>query len=160
MKEVRLFTAGPDFAEDAAVLALLREAFASMQGRIDPPSSLHRLDPEGLAAKRRAERLILARDADGIVGCIFLAHQSDHAYASKLAVAPARQRQGIARALLAEAEGQADRPVLRLQSRVELVENHALFLRCGFREVARTAHAGYDRPTSITFEKTVRAIPD
>ncbi len=160
MKEIRLCTAGPDFAEDAAVLALLRDAFAGMERRIDPPSSLGQLDLDGMVRKRRSERLILGRDDTDIVGCIFLAHRPDHAYAGKLAVAPPRRRQGIARALLAEAQRQADRPVLRLQSRIELVENHALFLRCGFREVARTAHAGYDRPTSITFEKTVRTIAD
>ena len=33
-----------------ALLALIARAFAYMEGRIDPPSSLHRLTPQGLAA--------------------------------------------------------------------------------------------------------------
>ena len=31
--------------------------------------------------------------------------------------------------------------------------NQAFFASLGYREVARTAHAGYDRPTSITMRK-------
>ena len=46
-------------------------------------------------------------------------------------------------------------PVLELQTRVELTENHATFRALGFVEVARTAHPGYDRPTSITFRRPV-----
>ncbi len=61
-----------------AVLALLHRAFAFMEGRIDPPSSLHRLDAAGLAAKaagravlpglsrRAAGRLRLLRAAGGL----------------------------------------------------------------------------------------------
>jgi hypothetical protein len=43
--------------------------------------------------------------------------------------------------------------VLELQTRVELEENHAAFRAMGFAEAGRTAHPGYDRPTSITFRK-------
>ena len=46
-------------------------------------------------------------------------------------------------------------PVLELQTRVELVENQAAFLAMGFVEVGRTAHKGYDRPTSITYRRAV-----
>jgi hypothetical protein len=59
---------------------------------------------------------------------------------------------------VAEAEAMArelGRPVLELGTRVELTENHAAFAALGFREVARTAHAGYDRPTSVTMERAV-----
>lgn len=44
---------------------------------------------------------------------------------------------------------------LRLETRVELTENHAAFGRMGFVKVSETAHAGFDRPTSITMEKII-----
>jgi hypothetical protein len=37
-----------------------------------------------------------------------------------------------------------------------LTANHGAFARLGFREMARTAHDGYDRPTSITMRKVLR----
>jgi hypothetical protein len=42
---------------------------------------------------------------------------------------------------------------------VELVENHAAFQALGFAETGRTAHSGFDRPTSITYRKSVREQP-
>jgi hypothetical protein len=44
---------------------------------------------------------------------------------------------------------------LELQARVELTANHAAFARLGFHETGRTAHEGYDRPTSVTMRKTL-----
>lgn len=44
---------------------------------------------------------------------------------------------------------------IELQTRIELAANHAAFARLGFREIARTAHEGYDRPTSITMRKAL-----
>ena len=46
-------------------------------------------------------------------------------------------------------------PVLELETRVELVENHLIFRRLGFVETGRKAHEGFDRPTSITFQKLI-----
>jgi hypothetical protein len=43
---------------------------------------------------------------------------------------------------------------VELQTRIELVENHAIFAALGFVETARTAHKGYDRPTTLTFRKS------
>jgi hypothetical protein len=44
---------------------------------------------------------------------------------------------------------------IELQTRIELTANHAAFARLGFRETERTAHPGYDRPTSITMRKAL-----
>jgi hypothetical protein len=38
---------------------------------------------------------------------------------------------------------------------VELLENHATFRALGFVQTAATAHTGYTRPTSLTFERPV-----
>ena len=50
---------------------------------------------------------------------------------------------------------QRGKRALELQTRIELVANHATFARMGFVEVARTAHEGFDRPTSITYRKAL-----
>lgn len=148
---MRVGVAGEDFAEDAAVLALLQDAFAFMAERIDPPSSLDRMTVADIAAKRAVEALLIAREGARIAGCAFVSDRGDHGYLGKLAVAQDQRGRGIARQLVESAA--ALHPVLRLQTRIELVENHATFARMGFREIARTTHPGFSQPTSITMER-------
>lgn len=137
-------------------MSLILRAFAFMDGRIDPPSSALALTAGSLARKARSETVLLAHLGERLAGCAFLAERGDCIYLGKLAVDPASQGQGIGRALLAAAEDHARRagkPAIELQTRVELTENHVAFSRLGFRETARTAHAGYRRPTSLTMRK-------
>ena len=140
----------------AALLDLIRGSFAYMDGVIDPPSSMHLLDVSTLAEKCARETVFIALDGERIVGCVFLAHRGGHAYVGKLAVAPDRQGRGIGGMLMRAAEEEVRRLGLSrivLQSRIELTANHAAFARFGFVESERTAHAGYDRPTSLTMTK-------
>jgi GNAT superfamily N-acetyltransferase len=146
------------FADHAALLALLREAFAYMAGRIDPPSSLARMTGEDIARKAATEDLFLARDGARPVACLF-GRAAGGVYAiGKMAVAGDRRGTGLARALVAAAENRArvlGLPALELQSRVELTENHAIFAALGFTETGQTAHPGHRRPTSVTFRRPV-----
>ena len=154
---IRISQAGPD-EEWSELLALLHRAFAFMEGRIDPPSSLHLLDPSGLKAKATAEICLLARDGGAIIGCVFCEPRDRTLYIGKLAVDPAHQGQGVGRALLARAEAEArvrNLPMLELQTRVELTDNHEAFVSMGFIRTGETNHPGYDRPTSVTMRKTV-----
>lgn len=142
----------------APVIRLLTGAFAYMDGLIDPPSSLTRMTPESFAAEARDKELWVIPGPDGPVACIVLSPAADHLYLGKLAVAAEYRGRSLARQMIALAERRARAlglPRLRLQSRVELSGNHATFAHMGFRETARTAHPGHDRPTSITFEKPV-----
>lgn len=145
-------------ADMTPVRALLAEAFGYMEGRIDPPSSLHRMGAAELAAEAaRAELWILGPDAAPLA-CMLLTAKPDHLYLGKLAVAAARRGEGLSRRMIDHAVQRAQAlglPQIRLQTRVELVENHAAFRAMGFSEVARTAHPGFDRPTSITFARAV-----
>lgn len=145
--------ADQNFDADAAVLAVLHAAFAGMNGRIDPPSSLDGMGVADITRKRQVEILLTARDDTRIVGCVFLAPHADHVYLGKLAVLPDLHGRGIGRQLVQAAIAAAPHPVIRLQTRVELLENHATFARLGFVEIARTAHPGYTRPTSITMQR-------
>lgn len=145
-----------DFNDWVALLTLLRAAFAGMEGRVDPPSSLSRLDVAGLHAKAQAEDLFVIRTAGDLVACGFGVPVADAYYLSKLAAAPQHQGQGHARRLIETAAARArglGLSRLTLQTRVELVENHALFLALGFRQTGATAHQGHDRPTSLSFSR-------
>lgn len=139
-----------------ALLALIRTAFAGMQGRIDPPSSMHRLTVDDIARQAvDGEVWVIGTPP---VACLFLTAEPGALYLHKLAVAPTAQRQGHARALIDAAELRARSlglPRLRLQTRIELAENHATFRALGFTQTAVTAHPGYSRPTTLTFERAV-----
>ncbi|WP_371170397.1 GNAT family N-acetyltransferase [Aliiroseovarius sp. 2305UL8-7] len=138
------------------ILELLHRAFASMEGRIDPPSSLHRLTAEGIAEQSHTgEVWVIDHKA-----CVFLTPKPDYTppalYLGKLAVDPVAQGQGLGRQLVKLAEERAHALSfgrLILQTRVELVENHAMFSKLGFRKIAESSHDGYDRITDFTFAK-------
>jgi len=149
----------PQLATDPAhwppILALLHEAFAYMEGRIDPPSSLHALTPEALTRQSELGEIWVI---GAPVACVFLTPKPGALYVGKLAVAAGHRGQGLARHLIELADERArvlSLPALELETRVELVENQAAFRAMGFEEVGRTAHPGYDRPTSITYRRAV-----
>lgn len=147
------------FADWPELLALLHRAFAFMDGRIDPPSSLLRLDVAGLAAKAGAERCFLAFGGERLAGCVFCEPRPGCLYLGKLAVDPELQGRGVGRALMARAEAEARAlglAALELQTRVELVENHATFDAMGFVRTGESAHPGHVRPTSLTMRKALR----
>ena len=139
-----------------ALLALLHRAFASMEGIIDPPSSLHILTAEGIAEQARTgEVWVIGQPARA---CVFLTPKPDALYLGKLAVDPAHQGHGLGRALVENAAQRARAlglPALELQTRIELTTNHATFRRMGFIKTAATAHPGYSRPTTLTFRRVV-----
>jgi len=137
-----------------AALDVMRAAFAGMEGRIDPPSSTKQLTVNELAKVAvRAEVWVAGTP---VAGTVVLTPKGKVLYVGKLAVR--KRRAGLGRALMALAEVRATAlgfGWLELQSRVELVEVHAVFKALGFREIGRTTHEGFMRPTSIVFRKTV-----
>lgn len=138
-----------------AVLQLIQTAFAGMEGRIDPPSSMHRLTADSIAAQAKNGEVLVIEDPHP-VACVFLTPKPDHLYLGKLSTAASHRGQGLGAQLIAAAEHRAralNLPALQLETRIELTENHAYFARHGFKETARTAHPGYERPTSITLRK-------
>lgn len=144
--------------DPAPVLALIRAEFAYMEGRIDPPSSMLQLTEDAVRRQAEAGEVWGLGPAEAPEACVFLTPKEGALYIGKLAVAQAVRGRGYARMLVDLAEERAralDLPTLELQTRVELVENHATFRALGFEKVGETAHEGYDRPTSYTFRKMV-----
>ena len=153
---VRAVRHGPDDAALADVLALLRASFAFMDGRIDPPSSLHRLTLGEVRAHCRAGEVWSVGTPPH--ACVFLTPRPEALYLGRLAVAPGRRGRGLARALVGLAERRARARglvALELDVRVELGENRAAFRALGFVEVSSHAHPGYDRPTFVGMRRAV-----
>ncbi|UXT23535.1 GNAT family N-acetyltransferase [Agrobacterium tumefaciens] len=148
---------GEEFDRWQELLALIMFSFAYMDGVIDPPSSANRLTLENLAEKARVEIAFVALDRDEIVGCLFCRPEPPAClYVGKLCVSPKAQGKGIGRMLLEQAEALARElalPALRLETRIELIANHAKFAAWGFVKTAENAHAGYNRTTSIEMTK-------
>ncbi|MCA1370561.1 GNAT family N-acetyltransferase [Bradyrhizobium sp. BRP14] len=138
------------------LLSLILSSFAYMDGRIDPPSSAHALTVASLRQKAVDEIAFAVTAGRELLGCVFCKPEPDCLYIGKLAVAPKAQGRGVGRMLLAVAEETARTlalPALRLQTRIELTENHATFAAWGFVETSRSAHPGFTRPTSLEMRK-------
>lgn len=155
LRAPRRLTGADDFGP---AIAVLRAAFAAMDGVIDPPSSLTRQTDADLRAEGLKAEFWVMEDLGRPVATMMLTPRADHLYLGKLATDASFRRQGLARQMVRHALGRARTlglPEVRLQVRIELADNHATYLALGFTEVERTAHAGYDRPTSVTYSRGV-----
>ena len=156
MNRVTILRLDETFSDWDGLLSLIWQSFASMHGRIDPPSSATALTGEALQRRAGNEIGFLAVEDRKLAGCIFCRPESQSLYIGKLAVLPGLQGKGIGRQLLAAAEAVALRrnlAVLRLETRIELAENHATFAAWGFVKTAENTHSGFTRTTSIEMQK-------
>jgi len=138
----------------AEALRLIQTVFAEHDGRVDPPSSMHRLTLGDLENPGK-EIWTLGPEPRAIV---VLTPQRDALYLGKLAVSPKYRGQGLSRVLVEHAAKRAlsfGLKHLDLETRIELVENHAAFAKMGFVKIAENAHPGYDRVTSIKMRRTL-----
>lgn len=143
------------------ILVLLHLCFAYMEGRIDPPSSLHALTVADLV--KHIERGEVWAVGSPPVACMFLTEKTDCLYLGKLAVHESQRGKGLARKLVSLAEDRArnlGKPYLELQTRIELVENHTAFAKLGFTRTATGTHPGFDRVTECTMRKRVTSSED
>jgi GNAT superfamily N-acetyltransferase len=143
-------------ADIPAALAVLHTAFEEYQGRLDPPSRVHRETVESLAGAMAAGRLILAELDATLVGCVLYHAELDHIYFGRLAVLPAYRRRGVAGVLIAYVEQRGrelNLPCVRLGVRVGLPELRDRYQRLGYRQVEARQHEGYAEPTYLIMEK-------
>jgi predicted N-acetyltransferase YhbS len=164
LPEVKFSVRAMQQPDARAVAALIRAAFAAQSAVTDPPPSALRVTAEDIAACLRADGGAVAEAAGLLAGSALWNEQDGGLYLGRLAVAPARRGRGIARALVATAEGVARRmalPRIHLSTRLVLLDNRWLFATCGFVETGRAAHPGYAEPTFVNMERwLVPATPD
>ncbi|MEO0372069.1 MAG: GNAT family N-acetyltransferase [Pseudomonadota bacterium] len=144
----------PDSAAIPQVLSLVQRSFAFMEGRTDPPSSMHRLTEDAIAQHCRTGEVWTMDDP--VTACIFLTLKPETLYVGKLAVDATMRGRGLARKLIQHAELRAhalNLSALEVEVRIELTENHRTFDRMGFVKTAEAAHEGYHRPTYFILRK-------
>ena len=137
----------PATAEDqTAIEAVVIAAYSVYVERIGKPPGPMLDDYAVLIA---AGAVSVCEDSDGtIAGIIVLLPKPDYLLLDNIAVAPARQGQGLGRRLIAFAEQQARRRgcrELRLYTHEKMSENIVLYARLGFAETGRGNQDGYDR---------------
>ena len=153
---------GDDVLAFNDVLALLRTSFKYMDGRIDPPSSIHQLTVQGMQDHCQTGGEIWAIGRP-LFGCMFLKPKTDCLYLGKLAVREEMRGQGACRVLIDHAERRAvslGLSEIELETRIELTENHRVFSRLGFSIVSSGSHEGFDRPTDFLLRKQVSLSAD
>lgn len=154
---IALSQAGPD-ANFAAILDLIRTSFAYMEARIEPPSSMHRLTLGSIRLHAAEQEIWVAASGQTLAGCVFFTRKPNSLYVGKLAIAAPFRKQGLARRMIDKAAERArahSLEALELEVRIELTENREAFAAMGFRKIAKNAHPGFNRTTSITMQKAV-----
>ncbi|MBR0557546.1 GNAT family N-acetyltransferase [Ciceribacter sp. L1K23] len=150
---------GLSFDRWEELFELILSSFSYMNGIIDPPSSALSMTPQSLREKARQEIGFVAREDDELTGCIFCRPEPPSClYIGKLAVAPSHQNRGIGTRLMGRADDLA-RSIgyrqLRLETRIELTDNHRRFRSMGFELFSEGRHRGFDRTTFIEMRKRV-----
>ena len=144
----------------AAVAALIRAAFADQSVVTDPLPSALRITEADVTEHLRSGGGAVAEEAGALAGSALWAERDGGLYLARLAVTPARQGRGIAKALVAAAEAAAHAmglPRVHLSTRLVLLDNRRLFATCGFVETTREAHPGYAEATFVNMEKRLIA---
>ena len=136
------------------VLRLIQDAFAYMEGRIHPPSSMQSLTAENRRAHCRSGEIWAV--GKPLVACVVLTEKGNDLYVGKLAVGPNARHKGYARGLIAHAETRAKalgKLGLLLNVRIELTENHAAFEKMGFDQTGTGTPPGLSKPTYLIMRK-------
>ncbi len=144
--------AGSDAAD---VAALIRTAFEALSVALDPPPSALR-ETGGSVLDHLAAGGGAVFDSAGIAGCVLWRVEAGGLYVCRLAVAPGRRREGIARHLLRAAEAEArqqGQPRLHVGVRLALNGNRRLFAAAGYVEGTHRTHEGCTTPTWVEAEK-------
>jgi len=156
---MKLLPIDEKFEDWDGLLALILASFSYMHSRIDPPSSALRLTLQSLKEKAKVEKAYVAVDNGRPLGCVFCKPEPpDCLYIGKLAVDPQEQRKGVGRLMLQAAIDYAIEcglPCLRLETRIELKENHDVFARWDFVRTLKASHPGFTHPTFIEMRKAI-----
>ena len=142
-----------------ALRVFILNAFEYMDARIDPPSSIHRMDAKAFQQKALDETLVAANFEGKMIGCMFCRNEPDWLYVGKVAVDDEMRGKGIARMLIDHAFQMARENNLlglELETRIELLENHRTFEKLGFIKEAEYCHSGFKKLTTILMRAVLK----
>ncbi|MCR0983031.1 GNAT family N-acetyltransferase [Roseomonas populi] len=131
--------------DEATIRALVERAYAPyvpLLGRRPAP-----MDDDFAARIAQGQAHVMERDG-ALVALAVIEDRADHLWIEDLAVEPGLHGQGIGRALLAFAEGEARRlglRELRLLTNERMERNRAIYARAGFQETERREEMGFRR---------------
>ena len=140
----------------AAILDILRAAFAEYEGFLDPPSGAHDETPGTVRRRMARGGAVMAIVGDVPVGCAFYEAVDGLLYFGRLSVLPHFRRRGIGTALLDSVEQRARNTGaagVRLGVRLQLPHLLTRYERLGYRITKDMTHAGYEHPTYVFMEK-------
>lgn len=143
-------------ADAPLILATVLQAFKSLEGVINPPSSVFKETQESILAKLRLGGVYLAYKESQVVGCVLYEIQDKSVYLGRLSVIPEYRQQGIATQLVHAVEQKAidlEKSQINLYVRIQLIQNQNFFKSLGFRRIAEHTHEGFSNPTYISMMK-------
>ena len=142
--------------DSAAIADLVRRAFSTQSRPTNPPSSALKETAATITDHLAHGGGAVLENGEVIVGVVLWNEEDDALYIGRLSVHPELRRQGIARALMDEAEREARRRgIMRmtLGVRLELEDNRRFFRSCGFEDAELRRHAGFSEPTWVLMER-------
>lgn len=149
----------PEFADWGRLLTLLREAFADVIGRIDPPSTVYDLTTDQLRDKASKHSLLLAVDGNDPVACLYLRSAGKALFVERFAIRRTHRGSGLARRMIERANLEAQyrgHAFLALETRVALIENQSKFASFGFEIVGGRTHPGHAETTTYRMQRRVQ----
>ena len=99
-------------------------------------------------AQIEAGHVYVIEAGGSVAGFIVLYRRGDHIHVENVAIFPARQRQGLGRALLSFAEAEAKRrdiSAIELYTNIKMTENLEFYPQLGYVEIDRREEQGFSR---------------
>ena len=142
------------------ICRVIHNGFSEYEGTLLPPSAALAETPRSIASELAGEADAWLAWIDGIaVGCVLARPRGIDLYLGRLSVLSSFRGRGIAAQLTSAVEDAAlagGFAGVTCSVRLALEANQRLFARLGYSEVSRTAHPGFEYPTSIDLRKLLR----
>ncbi|HEY8597911.1 MAG TPA: GNAT family N-acetyltransferase [Thermomicrobiales bacterium] len=130
-------------ADALLVHRIMIAAFEEYRGVLEPPSSTHQETVEDVRRAFDTGGAVLAWISDEAVGSARFQPRPDYLYVGRVSTLPKWRGRGIASALMTFLEGHARTlglPEIRVEVRLSLPSNVALYRRLGFHTVSEQPH--------------------